>query len=156
MARYSASEIESFVRRVVQRTGAVEPSVLCADFTAAMDDNLGTPAALASVYTTVREGNTALDAGDDDAARGAAASVRAMTGVLGLDPLDEQWGEAPGADTGLRAALGTLVEQVLEQRQRARAARDFAAADELRDRLLAAGIAVEDTPDGPQWTIKES
>ena len=148
--------IESFVRRVVQRTGAVEPSVLCADFTAAMDDNLGTPAALASVYTIVREGNTALDAGDDDAARGAAASVRAMTGVLGLDPLDEQWGEAPGADTGLRAALGTLVEQVLEQRQRARAARDFAAADELRDRLLAAGIAVEDTPDGPQWTIKES
>ncbi|HYS40071.1 MAG TPA: cysteine--tRNA ligase, partial [Pseudonocardiaceae bacterium] len=52
--------------------------------------------------------------------------------------------------------LDELVGQLLEDRQRARAARDFAAADLLRDRLLAAGIAVEDTPDGPQWTIKET
>ncbi|HEX5116459.1 MAG TPA: cysteine--tRNA ligase [Pseudonocardiaceae bacterium] len=148
--------IESFVQRVTQRTGAVRPGVLCAEFTEAMDDNIGTPAALAAVHNTVREGNTALDAGDDSAARGAAASVRAMTGVLGLDPLDEQWADAPGADTGLKAALTTLVERLLEQRQQARAARDFALADELRDRLLAAGIAVEDTSDGPQWTIKES
>jgi cysteinyl-tRNA synthetase len=148
--------IESFVRRVTQRTGVVEPGVLCAEFTEAMDDNVGTPAALAAVHNTVREGNTALDAGDDSAARGAAASVRAMTGVLGLDPLDEQWADDAGADTGLKAALGTLVEHLLDQRQQARAARDFAAADELRDRLLAAGIAVEDTSDGPQWTIKES
>jgi cysteinyl-tRNA synthetase len=147
--------IESFVRRVVQRTGAVEPSVLCADFAAAMDDDLGTPAALASVYGIVREGNSALDAGNDAGARGAAASVRAMTSVLGLDPLDERWAEASGVDTGLRSALSALVENVLEQRQQARAARDFAAADGLRDRMLAAGIAVEDTPDGPQWTIKE-
>jgi cysteinyl-tRNA synthetase len=147
--------IESFVRRVVQRTGVVQPSVLCADFAAAMDDDLGTPAALAAVYTTVREGNSALDAGDDAAARGAAASVRAMTGVLGLDPLADRWAATSDVDTGLRSALSALVENVLEQRQQARAARDFAAADGLRDRLLAAGIAVEGTPDGPQWTIKE-
>jgi cysteinyl-tRNA synthetase len=148
--------IESFVRRVTQRTGTVEPGVLCADFTAAMDDNVGTPAALAAVHTTVREGNTALDAGDDAAARGAAASVRAMTAVLGVDPLDESWAEAPGADSASRTALGALVGHLLAQRQEARAAKDFAAADVLRDRLLAAGIAVEDTSDGPQWTIKES
>jgi cysteinyl-tRNA synthetase len=52
------------------------------------------------------------------------------------------------------AALDTLIGHLLEQRQQARAERDFARADELRDRLLAAGIAVEDTSDGPQWTIK--
>jgi cysteinyl-tRNA synthetase len=108
------------------------------------------------VHNTVREGNTALDAGDDQAARGAAASVRAMTGVLGLDPMDERWAAGADAAAGLTTALGALVEHLLEQRQQARAARDFAAADALRDRLLAAGIAVEDTPDGPQWTIKEA
>ncbi len=148
--------IESFVQRVVQRTGAVQPGVLCAEFVAAMDDDLGTPAALAAVHNTVREGNTALDSGDDEAARGAAAAVRAMTGVLGLDPLDERWTGSAGANIGLETALGALVEHLLQQRQQARAAKDFAAADELRDRLLAAGIAVEDTPDGPQWTIKEA
>jgi cysteinyl-tRNA synthetase len=148
--------IESFVRRVAQRTGAVEPGgVLCADFVTAMDDDLGTPAALAAVHTTVREGNSALDAGDDAGARGAAACVRAMTGVLGLDPLATNWQETE-SDAGPTAALTTLVEHLLDQRQTARAAKDFAAADELRDRLLAAGIAVEDTSDGPQWTIKEA
>jgi cysteinyl-tRNA synthetase len=148
--------VESFVGRVVQRTGAVEPGTLCAEFVAAMDDNLGTPAALAAVHTTVREGNSALDAGDDTAARGAAASVRAMTGVLGLDPLAERWAEGASTATAPTAALSVLVGHLLQQRQEARAARDFAAADALRDRLLAAGIAVEDTSDGPQWTIKEA
>jgi cysteinyl-tRNA synthetase len=146
--------IESFVRRVVQRSGAVPPGALCAEFVAAMDDDLGTPAALAAVHNIVREGNGALDAGDDQSARGAAAAVRAMTGVLGLDPLADTL--ATGRDTRHEAALDALVEQLLDDRQRARAARDFAAADALRDRLLAAGIAVEDTPDGPQWTIKET
>ena len=47
-------------------------------------------------------------------------------------------------------------QHLLEERQQARARRDFATADALRDRLLAAGIAVEDTPDGPMWTLKDS
>ncbi len=145
--------IETFVRRVAQRTGAVPPGALCAEFVAAMDDDLGTPAALAAVHNIVREGNGALDAGDDQSARGAAAATRAMTAVLGLDPLADTW--ATG-DSRYEAALDALVGQLLEDRQRARATRDFAAADVLRDRLLAAGIAVEDTPDGPQWTIKET
>jgi len=145
--------IETFVRRVTQRTGTVGTGVLCADFVAALDDDLGTSAAMGSVHSIVREGNTALDAGDDDAARGAAASVRAMTGVLGIDPLADEW--AVAGSSGYETALNALVGHLLEERQRARAERDFAAADALRDRLLAAGIAVEDTPDGPEWTIKE-
>jgi cysteinyl-tRNA synthetase len=107
------------------------------------------------VHRTVREGNGALDAGDDITARTAAAGVRAMTGVLGLDPLSDAWTEST-PDNGPREALAVLVEHLLDERARARKERDFAAADAVRDRLLAAGIAVEDTPDGPQWTIKEA
>jgi cysteinyl-tRNA synthetase len=148
--------IESFLRRVSQRTGAVETAGLAPDFVEAMDADLGTPGALAAVHRTVREGNTALDAGDEAGARAAAGAVRAMTGVLGLDPLSEQWTETSTVDTGAQEALGSLIEQLLQERQRARKERDFAAADAVRDRLLAAGIAVEDTPDGPLWTIKEA
>jgi cysteinyl-tRNA synthetase len=147
--------IESFLRRVVQRTGSVEPGVQCADFTSAMDDDLGTPAALAAVHKTVTEGNAALDSGDDAAARGAAGSVRAMTGLLGLDPLSDLWAAMSTVDDAPYRALDALVGHLLEERQQARARRDFATADASRDRLLAAGIAVEDTPDGPMWTLKD-
>jgi cysteinyl-tRNA synthetase len=148
--------IESFLRRVVQRTGSVEPGVLCAEFTSAMDDDLGTPSALAAVHKTVTEGNAALDSGDDTAARGAAGSVRAMTGLLGLDPLSDRWAVMSTVDDAPYRALDALVGHLLEERQQARARHDFATADALRDRLLAAGIAVEDTPDGPMWTLKDS
>jgi len=146
--------IESFVHRVRERVGMPEPGVLCAEFTAAMDDDLGTPGALAAVHGTVREGNVALDAGDRSAALGAAASVRAMTGVLGLDPLDPRWLAGHGADDAATAALTALVEGLLAQRQEARARRDFAAADEVRDRLTAAGVSMEDAAEGPTWSLK--
>jgi cysteinyl-tRNA synthetase len=147
--------IESFVRRVGQRTGSVEPGEVCPEFAAAMDDDLSTPQAIAAVHNAVREGNAALDRGEDDVARGAAASVRAMTGALGLDPLSEQWADDSSADDAAYRALGDLVEALLEQRQQARRERDFATADLLRDRLQDSGIAVEDTPDGPMWTLRD-
>jgi len=147
--------IESFVHRVRKRVGTPEPGVLCAEFTAAMDDDLGTPGALAAVHGTVREGNIALDAGDHAAAAGAASSVRAMTGILGIDPLGPQWVTGQGADEAATGALGTLVDDLLAQRQEARARRDFATADEVRDRLTAAGVSVEDGPDGPTWSLKD-
>jgi cysteinyl-tRNA synthetase len=79
-----------------------------------------------------------------------------MLGVLGLDPLSEPWSgdaRAGGAAERLREAVDSLVGALLEQRQEARARKDFAAADALRDRLKAAGVAVEDTPAGPRWEI---
>jgi cysteinyl-tRNA synthetase len=145
--------IESFLGRVAGRTGSVEAGAIGAEFTAALDDDLGTPAALAAVHTTVRAGFTALDAGDEAAARAAAGTVRAQLDVLGLDPLT--WTSPSTVDTAT-AALDVLVGELLEQRKQARASRDFAAADSIRDRLLVAGITVEDTPDGPQWTFRES
>jgi cysteinyl-tRNA synthetase len=77
-------------------------------------------------------------------------------GVLGLDPLSDRWSEESTTDAAHRNALASLVEAMLDERQRARGERDFAAADAVRDRLLAAGITVEDTPDGPLWTLKDS
>jgi cysteinyl-tRNA synthetase len=145
--------IESFVHRVRERCGVPEPSVWCADFIEAMDDDLGTPAALAAVHTTVHEGNTALDAGDHPTALAAAGSVRAMTAVLGLDPLADQWRPASGSDAA-SAALTFLVDRLLAERADARNRRDYVTADAVRDQLLAAGITVEDTPDGPVWTVK--
>jgi cysteinyl-tRNA synthetase len=147
--------IESFVHRVRERIQTPEPGVVPPAFAAAMDDDLGTPGALAVIHGTVREGNTALDAGDKATAADAAASVRAMTGVLGLDPLDPRWIEADGADDAATGALTALVEDLLAQRNDARARRDFAAADEVRDRLTAAGVSVEDSPDGPTWSLKD-
>jgi cysteinyl-tRNA synthetase len=146
--------IESFVRRVRERVGNPEPGSISAEFAAAMDDDLGTPGALAAIHTTVRDGNAALDAGDHAGASRAAAAVRAMAGVLGLDPLDARWVERD--DSAAAAALASLVNDLLAKRQEARARRDYAAADAVRARLAAAGIVVEDSPDGPTWALKDA
>jgi cysteinyl-tRNA synthetase len=145
--------LESFVRRAAERVGADAGSpVLCSDFTAALDDDLGTPAAVAAIHEIVREGNTALSDGNDAAVAGALGSVRAMLGVLGLDPLDAQWADA-GSDEQLTHVTGGLVSLALEQRQAARARKDFAAADAIRDQLTNLGVSVEDTPQGPRWEL---
>jgi cysteinyl-tRNA synthetase len=147
--------IESFVRHAVERVGPdAGAPVLCADFTAAMDDDLGTPAAIAAVHETVREGNTALAAGDDRAVAGTLGSVRAMLGVLGLDPLDAQWVSSSG-DGRLVDVTDGLVRLALEQRAAARARKDYAAADAIRDSLGTLGVQVEDTPQGPRWELED-
>ena len=146
--------IESFLERAAAVVGDVPADgTLCADFVQAMDDDLGTPAAVASVFDVVREGNKLLAGGDSPALRGTAASVLAMLDVLGLHPADPAWGTTGGDESALEQAVDVLVAALLEQRAEARAAKDFATADEIRDRLKAAGIEVEDTPDGPKWSV---
>jgi cysteinyl-tRNA synthetase len=147
--------IESFVHRVRERIGTPTTGELCPGFVAAMDDDLGTPGALAAIHGAVRDGNSALDAGDRLGAERLAASVRAMTDLLGLDPLDPQWLLADAGADAAAGALGTLVDDLLAQRQEARERRDFAAADAVRARLTAAGVSVEDSPDGPSWSLKD-
>jgi cysteinyl-tRNA synthetase len=77
-----------------------------------------------------------------------------MLGVMGLDPLDAMWNDGDhGGD--LKPVVDSLVALALEQRTQARARKDWAAADSVRDQLKQAGVQVEDTPAGPRWTVGE-
>ena len=122
-------------------------------FTAAMDDDLGVPAALAAVHATVRDGNYALTTGDTDSIGGCLAQVRSMLAVLGLDPLDSVWESGDSGDR-LYAIVDALAGLALRQREAARARGDYASADSIRDTLANIGVAVEDTPEGPRWELK--
>jgi cysteinyl-tRNA synthetase len=156
------ARIEAFLTRAASllgetpalETGPVEATLPPA-FVVAMDDDLGTPAAVAVVYDVVREGNKLLADGDSAELRGTASSVRGMLAVLGLDPFDPHWATGGSSDTEerLTAAVDALVRALLDQRAAARAAKDFATADAIRDQIKAAGIEVEDTPDGPKWSL---
>jgi cysteinyl-tRNA synthetase len=112
-----------------------------------MDDDLGTPAAVAAIHNAVREGNTHLATAEK-----LAGQVRAMLAALGLDPADPSW--STGAASGkAEGALAAAMELVMGQRAQARAEKDWTTADAIRDALGAAGVEVEDTPDGPKWSL---
>ena len=108
-------------------------------FADAMNEDFGVPKALAEIHNTVRAGNKALADGDAALARDLAGAVRAMTAVLGIDP--GEWASVSAGTSGAaEAALDVLVQAELERRAQARADKDWATADEVRDRLAAAGI----------------
>ena len=143
--------IESFLERA---TPHVEgwTAVLPPAFREAMDDDLGTPAAVAVIHDTVREGNRLLQAGPSEELSGVVGQVVVMLEVLGLNPADEAW-QTGGGDETLVPVVDALVRGLLDQRTQARADKDFATADAIRDRIKAAGVEVEDTPDGPRWSV---
>jgi cysteinyl-tRNA synthetase len=138
--------IENFLKNAGTVDGVVDVPEA---FRSAMNDDLAVPAALAVVFAAIHEGNGALDRGDRELVARVAGEVAAMTRVLGLHP--DQWTEA-GSD--LTPVVDALVEVALEQRAAARARKDFAAADAIRDQLMQAGVLVEDTAAGPRWTLK--
>ena len=107
-------------------------------FVAAMDDDLGTPKAMATVFDLVGRANTALDESDPQAGK-LVATVVDLAGAVGLRI-------EPGTAEG-----DPEIDDLVARRQAARAAKDFAAADAIRDELQALGVEVEDTPTGPIW-----
>ena len=141
---------------------------LPADFVAAMNDDINVSGATAAIFTAIRSGNTLLSKLADHAdsaeakaeVRTALLNVRAMLGTLGLDPLAEPWangGAAGGAGEGESSehdALDALIAEQLQARAEARKAKDFAKADAIRDALNAAGIAIEDGPQGSTWSLQ--
>ena len=149
---------------------AVSTADLPADFVAAMNDDVNVSGATAAIFTAIRSGNTLLsqlaDRADSETAkaevREALLAVRAMLDTLGLDPLAEPWvsaGAAGGAADGTaespeHAALEALIAEQLNARAEARKAKDFAKADQIRDALTEAGIAIEDGPQGSTWSLK--
>ncbi|MGH7476459.1 MAG: cysteine--tRNA ligase [Longimicrobiales bacterium] len=116
------------------------------NFEAALDVDLNTPGALAAVFGFVREGNAALDRGAVPEVQKAAAlhTIERMDQVLGLLQLED-------ARATVDHDFAAWVEDRLARRRAARAARDFATADAIRDELATAGVVVEDTPQGARW-----
>ncbi|ANJ26377.1 cysteine--tRNA ligase [Agromyces aureus] len=155
-AEAAVDRIRTFLERVERRLAGtryegVGAPVIPDAFAAAMDDDLGVPQAIAVLHDTVRAGNQALDADELHDAAALHGQVAAMAGVLGIDPRDARWSPdaAPAA-----SALDTLVTRLIEDRQAARAAKDFAAADRIRDELSSAGITIEDSQTGTHWSLE--
>jgi cysteinyl-tRNA synthetase len=128
---------------------ASTPQRLWADFAAALDDDLAVGRALAAVFGAVGQGNQVLSKAHSRQLAGWVNVTRRMLSVLGLDP-HEQW---PTAGAELRPALDAVMQIVLDLRSAARSRRDYAEADSIRSRLEAAGIVVEDTPEGRRWHL---
>jgi cysteinyl-tRNA synthetase len=157
-AEAALDRVETFLSRAERRLAdtrfaGVGARVVPDEFAEAMDDDLNVPQAIAVLHDAVRSGNVALDDGDLDTAARDRQHVAAMVAVLGIDPLAPEW---RGDDEGdAHHALGTLVETLLASRQEARAARDFAQADRVREMLASAGVTIEDTPSGSHWSLEQ-
>ena len=150
----------------------VRTRALPAEFTAAMDEDLNLAGAMAVVHATLKALNVALanaeaspDRGEDTgsdphgAVIGLALDLRAQLDVLGLDPLAEPWRthvlDGVGSSQGGAAmeTLDRLIQDDLDERARARSAKDWSRADALRDKLTRAGVVVEDSPSGARWHL---
>jgi cysteinyl-tRNA synthetase len=153
-AEQAIDRIANTLRRLDHTPGAkgageLEPAVIAEfrrEFRSGLGDDLNTARALASLHTLLRHVNTALDgAGISDQALGELQRA--------LDEADSVLDIFPAADTG--AADDDEIQRLVDERTAAREAREFARADEIRDRLTEMGIVVEDTPHGAVWHRKK-
>nr|WP_255633280.1 cysteine--tRNA ligase [Demequina sp. TTPB684] len=154
------ARLAGFVKRASERVGSpsfdeVRQAALPEPFVEAMNDDLAVPRALAHVHETVRAGNAAATAGDTNALAAALLDVRAMLDTLGLDPASDMWAGSDTTTSTAMRALDTLVHADVEARATARATKDWATADAIRDRLAAAGIVLEDSAEGVRWSLAE-
>jgi cysteinyl-tRNA synthetase len=154
-AEAAVSRIETFIEKATRKLGSTLPlagdqllALLPKAFIEAMDEDLAMPAALAALHDEVRAGNSAIDAGQDDQVQASLHSVLAMTTVLGINPLD--WA---AADSGNAEVLDALIQGLIAERNTARANKDFARSDAIRNQLQAAGITLEDAADRTHWSV---
>ena len=149
--------IEGFVKRATAIVGDVDltKTPICSDFEIAMNEDLNVPAALAALHEVVGEGNTLLaNNASKESIAGCLASVRKMLDILGVDPLADMWSQTNSDSAALTTALDQLIQDQIKLRTEAKAKKDFATADRIRDELRSAGIAIEDTADGARWTLE--
>ena len=138
--------IEAFLSRAKSLLGK-DPEILIAeDFAKAMNDDLAVPQALAFIAESMRIGNSSAD--DKKVIAKTAGEIRGALSILGCDPADSVFVSSKSND----AAMDGLIKLALEQREAARARKDFAGADAIRDQIAALGVVVEDTPNGPRWS----
>jgi cysteinyl-tRNA synthetase len=143
--------IENFLNRATEVLGTQPTPELSQAFTDAMNDDLAVPAALATISENLRLGNQAITDNDKVAVSKNAKEIRGALEVLGCDPFDAAFASTGGSD--LSAALDGTIKLALAERAAARERKDFAASDAIRDGLAALGITIEDTAQGPRWSI---
>jgi cysteinyl-tRNA synthetase len=145
--------IEGFLNRATEILGAVPLPVISQGFADAMNDDLAVPTALAGIYEALRLGNSAITSGDKSVIKTSAEEIRGALEILGCDPFDPVFATSGGED--LTSALDGVIQLALAQRTAARDRKDFAASDQIRDGLAALGIVIEDTAQGPRWSISQ-
>ncbi len=148
------ARIDNFVQRATELVGPATQAVP-AGFVAAMNDDLGTPGAVAVLHNAVRVGNQALDAQNTEQVSRSLDEVTGMLMIFGLNADSPAWPSSTD-DQQLTAVVDGLVAELIKQRGDARARKDFAAADAIRDSLAATGVEVSDTPQGSRWAIRDA
>ena len=144
--------IESFLQRAAEY-GEVKPAI-AGEFKSAMDDDLAVPAVLALISGWLRAGNTAISEANSSAILDAASKIRGALEVLGCDPFDAAFtADQASVSPNKKEVLDGLIAGLLQEREEARARKDFASADRIRDRVSSLGITIEDTASGPRWSI---
>ena len=138
--------IEAFLSRAASVLGKPVDILIADEFKAAMNDDLAVPQALAFIAESMRMGNSAVD--DKKIIAKSAGEIRGALSILGCDPQDQAFATSKSNDL----AMDGLIKLALEQREAARARKDFKAADQIRDQIASLGITVEDTPNGPRWS----
>jgi cysteinyl-tRNA synthetase len=142
--------IEGFLQRAKGLLKSEIQSSISAQFAAAMNNDLAVPQALADISELVRIGNTAITENDLTKLAKSASEVRGALEILGCDPFDPIFADSSNSKSEI---LDGLISLALEQRNAARARKDFAASDAIRDSLTALGVTIEDTPTGSRWTV---
>ncbi len=145
--------IEGFLNRATEILGTTPTPVISQSFTDAMNDDLAVPTALAGISEALRLGNSAITSGDKALIAVSASEIRGALEILGCDPFDPVFATAGGED--LTLALDGVIQLAMAQRTAARERKDFAASDQIRDGLAALGIIIEDTAQGPRWSISQ-
>jgi cysteinyl-tRNA synthetase len=147
------SRIEQFVIRASEKTKNNElNSKFPQEFIQAIEDDLATPLTISIIHEYVTKGNTALT-NNESKLVDILNEVRSMLHLLGLDPISTNWNSQSSNQE--KEALDKLISELLNKRNQARANKDFALADSMRDALKNAGILIEDGADGSRWTIEK-
>ena len=147
----SFKRIENFLSRAKELLGITPGIEISQELSDALNDDLAVPQVLAQIAEWLKLGNSALSASDKAQVAKYASYIRAALSIIGTDPFDSAYSSSSSAD--LTGAVDGLISLLLEQRSAARARKDFAAADQIRDQIIAMGISIEDRADGVRWSI---
>ena len=153
-AKANIERIENFLRRAIDAGVEMNNSSNELDsvasagekFVAAMNDDFNVPAGLAILHDSIREGNAAIDARDFGAIEQAMTRVLSIVNILNINPLAPQWLRTSNIDE-------VLVLKLIDDRNAARARKDFAAADAIRDELTKMGVTIEDAAEKTNWSV---